>query len=138
MSRTCPGQVTLREAGEDKEKGKRREEKERDAIAKAAELEPQCRAHVELGIDHVLTLKVPDRRNIIRYHFGLASLEIDGVTKQVYKMTLVETATALKMLMPPMPRLPTNDTEADNDCDVGEGGVSGGDVGGDDGAVAGV
>ena len=50
MSRTCPGQVTLREAGEDKEKGKRREEKERDAIAKAAELEPQCRAHVELGL----------------------------------------------------------------------------------------
>jgi hypothetical protein len=56
---------------EDKEKAKRREEKERDAIAKAAELEPQCRAHVAAGIDHVLTLKVTDRRNIIRYRFGV-------------------------------------------------------------------
>jgi hypothetical protein len=93
---------------------------------------------VEAGIDHVLTLKVPDRRNIIRYHFGLASFEIDGVTKQVYKMTAAETATALKMLMPPMPDLPTNEAEANNDCDVGEVGVSDGGVGGGDGAVAGV
>jgi hypothetical protein len=53
-------------------------------------------------------------------------------------MTAAETTTALKMLMPPMPDLPTNEAEANNDCDVGEVGVCDVVVGGGDGAVAGV
>jgi hypothetical protein len=83
----------------------------------------------------VLTLKVPERRNIIRYHFGLASFDIDGVTKQVYKMNLAETETALRLLMPQLPQLPINDVGVDSNGDNDLGVDSNGDVGGNGGVV---
>jgi hypothetical protein len=120
---------------DDKEKAERKAEKESAAIAKAAELEPICKAHVERGIGHVLTLKVPERRNIIRYHFGLVSFDIDGVTKQVYKMNLAETETALRLLMPQLPQLPINDVGVGSNGDNDLGMDSNGNVGGNGGVV---
>jgi hypothetical protein len=88
---------------------------------------------------------VPERRNIIRYHFGLALFDIDGVTKQVYKMNLAETEMALRLLMPQLPQLPINDvgvdSNGDNDLGVDSNGDndlgvdSNGDVGGNGGVV---
>ena len=44
----------------------------------------------------------------------------------------------LKILMPPVPQLPTNDAGSNNGCVVGDGGASNIDVGDVDGAVSGV
>ena len=87
-------------------KATRKAEKEREAISKANEMAPVCKAHVDQGLDHVLTLKVPDRRDVLRYHFRMSSVDIDGVSKAIYKLNLAETTIALKRLMPPMPPLP--------------------------------
>ena len=76
-----------------------RAEKERDAIARVAELGPVCQAHVDKGIDHVLSLKLPERKDILRYHFGLATVNVNNVSKSVYKLTLADTATVLSGLM---------------------------------------
>ena len=67
---------------------------------------PVCKAHVDQGLDHVLKLKVPEQRDILRYYFRMSSVDIDGMSKAIYKLNLTETTIALKRLMPPMPQLP--------------------------------
>ena len=79
-------------------KAARRAEKERDAITRAAELGPICQAHVDKGIDHVLSLKFPERKDILNYHFGLATVDINNVSKPVYKLTFADIATVLSGL----------------------------------------
>ncbi len=76
-------------------KAERRAEKERDAIVRVVELGPICQAHVDKGIDHVLSLKLQERKDILHYHFGLATVDINNVSKSVYK----DTATVLSVLM---------------------------------------
>ena len=83
---------------EEKVKAAQRAKKEWDAIARAAELGPICQAHVDKGIDHVLSLKLPEK-DILLYNFGLATVDISNVSKLVYKLTLVDTATVLSGLM---------------------------------------
>ena len=60
------------------------------------------------GLPHVLTLKVPQRREILRYHFKVATVDMDGVSKPIYKLSLAETSIALQRLMPGIPQLPTD------------------------------
>ena len=55
-------------------KATRKAEKEREAISKANEMAPVCKAHVDQGLDHVLKLKVPEQRDILRYHFRMSSV----------------------------------------------------------------
>ena len=94
----------VRRKREEQEKAARKAEREREAREKANELAPLCKAHVDQGLAHVLTLKVTERRDILRYHFRLASADIDGVSKAIYKLTLGETAIVLHRLMsPPVP-----------------------------------
>jgi len=88
---------------EDEEKAARRAEKESAAITKAAELEPVCKGHVEKGIAHVLSLTLPVQREIIRFHFKLATVDINGVSIAVYKLKLAEAGIALNQLMPALP-----------------------------------
>jgi len=88
----------------EEQKATRKAEKEREAISKANEMAPVCKAHVDQGLDHVLKLKVPEQRDILRYHFRMSSVDIDRVSKAIYKLNLTETI-ALKRLMPPMPQL---------------------------------
>ena len=88
---------------DDEAKALRKSEKEKEAIARAAELGPWCKSEVEKGIVHVLTLRLPQRKDILRYYFQMASVEIEGTSKSVYKLTLAESTIALKRLMPPMP-----------------------------------
>jgi hypothetical protein len=79
-----------------------------EAINKQNELGPICKEHADKGLAHVLTLKVPQRREILRYHFQVATLDMDGVSKPIYKLSLAETSIALQRLMPVMPQLPTD------------------------------
>ncbi len=80
-------------------KAAQRAEKERDAIVRVVELGPICQAHVDKGIDHMLSLKLSERKDVLRYHFGLATVDINNVSKSVYKLTLMDTATVLTGLM---------------------------------------
>ena len=59
-------EASARKKQEDKDKAARKAEKERDAINKQNELGPICKAHVDKGLAHVLSLKVPQRREILR------------------------------------------------------------------------
>ena len=85
---------------------------------KQNELGPVCKAHVDKGLEHVLTLKVPERRDVLRYHFQMASVEIDGVSKPVYKLTLAETAIALQRLVVPMPQLAAEANDESNEMNI--------------------
>ena len=116
---------SARRKEEEQRKAARKAEKEREASMKQNELGPVCKAHVDKGLEHVLTLKVPERRDVLRYHFQMASVEIEGVSKPVYKLTLAETAIALQRLVLPMPQLPaaeaiveSNEMNIDGDDDV--------------------
>ena len=91
---------------EEKDKAARKAEKEIEAINKLNELGPICKDHVDKGLAHILTLKVPQQREILRYHFQVATVEIDDVSKPIYKLSLAETSIALQRLMPGMPQLP--------------------------------
>ena len=88
-----------RKKHEEKVKAAWRAEKEIDAIARVAELGPICQAHVDKGIDHVLSLKLPERKDILCYHFGLATVDINNVSKSVYNLTSADMATVLSGLM---------------------------------------
>ena len=110
---------------EEQAKAARRAVKEMEADAKARELEPVCRVHVNKGIEHVLSLKVRERKDILRYHFRLATVDIDDVSKSVYKLTSAEANIALKRLMPALPQLPPNDEgNIDGDCNDGGGDIA--------------
>jgi hypothetical protein len=74
----------------------------------ANELGPICKEHVDKRLVHVLTLKVPQRREILLYHFQLATVGMDGVSNPIYKLSLAETGIALQRLMPGMSQLPTD------------------------------
>ena len=67
-------------------------------------LAPVCRAHVEEGIEHVLSLKNKERKDILRVHFGITSAFFNGAEKTLYKLLLVETEIELRRLMqlPPL------------------------------------
>lgn len=85
------------------------------------------RSHVDNGIEHVLGLKLPERRNILRYHFRLSKVEIDGSMKSVYKLSMADTAIALKGFIPALPPLPTGDEgnpteDINGGDDLGDGG----------------
>jgi hypothetical protein len=92
-----------KKAEEDQAKAARKAEKEASAIARAAELEPVCEMQVNKGIAYVLALNLPEKKDIIRYYFKLASVDIDGVSKAVYKLNSAEVAVVLNRLMPAMP-----------------------------------
>ena len=68
-------------------------------------LEPVCKGHVEKDIAHVLSLTLPVQREIISFHFKLATVDINGVSIAVYKLKLAEAGIALKQLMPALPQL---------------------------------
>jgi hypothetical protein len=69
---------------------------------------PICKEHVDKGLAHVLMLKVPQRREILRYHFQVATVDMDGVSKPISKLSLAETSIALQRLIPGVPQLHTN------------------------------
>ncbi len=69
---------------------------------------PICKDHVDKGLAHILTLRVPQRREILRYHFQVATVDMDGVSKPISKLSLAETSIALQRLIPGVPQLHTN------------------------------
>ena len=71
----------------------------REGEFKAAKAVVLQHLDVDKGIDHVLSLKLPERKDILCYHFGLATVDINNVSKSVYKLTLADTATVLSGLM---------------------------------------
>ena len=79
-----------RKKNEEKVKVAQRAEKERDVIARAAELDLYAKLMWIRKIDHVLILKFPERTDILHYHFGLATVDINNVSKSVYKLTLAD------------------------------------------------
>ena len=101
-------EASARKKQEEKDKAARRVEKEMEAINKQNELGPICKEHVDKGLAHVLTLKVPQRREILHYHFQVATVDMDGVSKPIYKLSLAETSIALQRLMAGVPQLPTD------------------------------
>ena len=107
-------ETSARRKQQEKEKAARKAEKEREAINKQNELAPLCKAHVDQELDHVLSLTVKQRREILRYHFQMATVEIDGVSKAINKLKLAETGIALQRLMPVMPQLPAPELEGDS------------------------
>jgi hypothetical protein len=54
-------------------------------------------------------LKVPQRREILCYHVELATVDMDGVSNPIYKLSLAETGIALQRLMPQLPTNQSND-----------------------------
>ena len=80
-----------------------------EAINKLNELGPIRKDHVDKGLAHILTSKVPQQREILHYHFQVATVDIDGVSKPIYKLSLAETSIALQRLMPGILQLPTDE-----------------------------
>jgi hypothetical protein len=101
----------------DEKKEANKERKKQEEIEKAAkkadkaqkdaeELErlgPICMEHVAKGLDHVLSLKLLERKDILRVHFGITSGVFDGVDKSLYKMNKADTEVELCRLMQSVP-----------------------------------
>ena len=85
-----------------------RAKKERKDAEEFDLLAPLCRADVEKGIEHVLSLKNKERKDILRVHFGITSAFFNGAEKPLYKLLLVETEIELRRLMQ-LPPLLTGD-----------------------------
>ena len=68
-----------------KAKKKKEQDEERDKLA------PGCRDDVEKGIEHVLSLNMTRRKQILKYHFGVQS--------GLYKMKLSETEKMIRGFM---------------------------------------
>ena len=77
-------------------------------------LGPVCWEHIDKGLAHVLSLKVPDRKDILRIHFGLSEVDIDASTIKIYKLDKAGMEQALCMLIQsaPVPAHPPVDAEA--------------------------
>jgi hypothetical protein len=84
---------------DDEEKVAKRAEKEKKALEEKQRLGPVCKEHVEKGLSHVLNLKVDERKDILRIHFGLASFLIDGVEVPIYKLNKAGSEAALRSLI---------------------------------------
>ena len=113
------------------EKAAKRAEKQQRELEEMQRLGPICEEHVGKGLDHVLGLKVGERREILKIHFGLSSFEVAGVDVPLYKLNKAGTEAAIRSLIVAVPALPLNVTnvtesggsgnEGDNDVD-GDGG----------------
>ena len=71
---------------QDTEKSKKKADKEEKARVEHVELAPGCKADVEKGLAHVLTLKNDRRKQILKIHFGHSS----GLSKILVKDTEAE------------------------------------------------
>eukprot|EP00956_Cyclotella_meneghiniana_P008732 scaffold11931_cov56-Cyclotella_meneghiniana.AAC.4 len=84
---------------DDVEKAAKKAEKEQKAREEKERLGPVCNEHVQKGLAHVLGLKVDQRKEILRIHFGLATVEVNGVSVPVYKLNKDGTEAALRSLI---------------------------------------
>jgi hypothetical protein len=102
-----------RKKQEEIEKAAKKADKAKKDAEDLESLGPICREHVAKGLDHVLSLKVPERKDILRVHFGITSGVFDGVDKSLYKMNKADTEVELHRLMQSVPVLPDSvDTES--------------------------
>ena len=65
-----------------KQQEKIKADKEMEAISKQNQLARLCKAHVDQGLDHVLSLTVKQRKNKLRYHYQMAAVDIDDTRYQ--------------------------------------------------------
>ena len=72
-------------------KTKRKAERDRKIHYEQVEKGPGCKADVEMGLEHVLSLSNTRRKEILRVHFGLVA--------GVHKMNLLTTAAEFRRLM---------------------------------------
>jgi len=87
------------------DKAKKKAKKERRDAEEFERLAPVYRAHVEKGIEHVLSLiKNKERKDILRVHFGITSAFFNGAENTLYKLLLVEKEIEIRRLMqlPPL------------------------------------
>jgi hypothetical protein len=83
------------------DKATKKARKERKDPEKLECLAPVCRADVEKGIEHVLSPKNRERKDILRVHFGITSAFFNGAKKPLYKLLLVEIELHCLMQLPP-------------------------------------
>ena len=96
---------------EDAEKAERKAKKQRKATEEIEKFGPILKDHVEKGLEHVLSLQLSVRRDILRIHFGRSTVEIDGKDIPIYRTTKAQTETALRDLLiaSSMPTIPSID-----------------------------
>ena len=81
------------------DKAHKKAEKEHETKKKNSELAPGCKIDVDMGINHILSLKNPRRREILKIHFGVTRGECEGAKKAVNQMVLAETEAELRRVM---------------------------------------
>lgn len=80
-------------------KASKKAEKQQKELEDMQRLGPICEEHVGKGLDHVLGLKVGQRREILTIHFGLSSFEVAGVDVPIYKLNKGGTEAAIRGLI---------------------------------------
>ena len=81
------------------DKAIKKAEKERKDAEECECGAPVCRADVEKGIEHVLSLKNKETKDILRVHFCITSAFVNGAEKTLYKFLLVEAEIEIRCSM---------------------------------------